>query len=228
MGVAVLNPVHPARARAIIRAFAVVSVCAGLLAISLVPASASAASPAVDMVMSVGDGGSPFVAQADAFTTSTPSGTWTVTVRNTGTSASSGTTTIQIEAGGTGYFLTSAGSGWSCADTGDRVRTCTNAAAVPAELTQHRPLKRRISDAIFARLKADASRAAPAAAAGPGEQPGNDSVASAADSHPEHRLFGQATPEPATTLRPRRGSQPGNTSPRHGRPRTPPEPLDNR
>jgi hypothetical protein len=29
---------------------------------------------------------------------------------------------------------------------------------------------------------------------------GNDSVAGAAGSHPRHRLFGQATPGPATTL----------------------------
>ena len=66
-----------------------------------------------------------------------------------------------------------------------------------------RCLKRRISDAIFARLQADARRAAAAAdMRGPGGQPGNDSDASAAGSHPEHRLFGQATPEPATTLRP--------------------------
>ena len=66
-----------------------------------------------------------------------------------------------------------------------------------------RCLKRRISDAIFARLQADARRAAAAAGIrGPGGQPGNDSVASAAGSHPEHQLFGQATPEPATTLRP--------------------------
>ncbi len=66
-----------------------------------------------------------------------------------------------------------------------------------------RSLKRRISDAIFARLQADARRAAPAASSkGPGGQPGNDSVASAAGSHPEHRLFGQATPEPNSTLRP--------------------------
>jgi hypothetical protein len=66
-----------------------------------------------------------------------------------------------------------------------------------------RCLKRRISDAIFARLQADARRAAAAAGMrGPGGQPGNDSVASAAGSHPENQLFGQATPEPATTLRP--------------------------
>jgi transposase len=66
-----------------------------------------------------------------------------------------------------------------------------------------RCLKRRISDAIFARLQADARRAAAAAdMRGPGGQPGNDSDASAAGSHPGNQLFGQATPEPATTLRP--------------------------
>jgi transposase len=66
-----------------------------------------------------------------------------------------------------------------------------------------RCLKRRISDAIYARLQADARQAAAAAdMRGPGGQPGNDSVASAAGSHPENQLFGQATPEPATTLRP--------------------------
>jgi transposase len=65
-----------------------------------------------------------------------------------------------------------------------------------------RCLKRRISDAIFARLQADARRVAAAASArGPGGQPGNDSVASAAGSHPERQLFGQATPGPVTTLR---------------------------
>jgi transposase len=74
-----------------------------------------------------------------------------------------------------------------------------------------RALKRRISDVIFARLQADARRAAAALAEGPGGQPGNDSVSSAAGSHPEHRLFGQATPEPATTLRPRRRSHPATT-----------------
>jgi transposase len=61
-----------------------------------------------------------------------------------------------------------------------------------------RCLKRRISDAIYARLQADARRTAAAARTrGPGGQPGNDSVASAAGSHPENRLFGQAIPEPA-------------------------------
>ena len=59
-----------------------------------------------------------------------------------------------------------------------------------------RALKRQISDAIFARLQADARRAA--STNGPGGQPGNDSDSSAAGSHPAHRLFGQATPGPAT------------------------------
>ena len=53
-----------------------------------------------------------------------------------------------------------------------------------------RCLKRRISNAIFARLLADA-RTAAARAKGPGGQPGNDSDSSAAGSSPERRLFGQ-------------------------------------
>ena len=64
-----------------------------------------------------------------------------------------------------------------------------------------RSLKRRVSDALWAAMVADARRTAtvqPAASkAGPGGQPGNDSLASAAGSHPETPLFGQATPEPA-------------------------------
>ena len=54
-----------------------------------------------------------------------------------------------------------------------------------------RSLKRQISNAIFACLQADARRAGD-----PGGQQGNDSAASAAGSHPRHRLFGQATPGP--------------------------------
>jgi transposase len=64
-----------------------------------------------------------------------------------------------------------------------------------------RCLKRRISDAIYARLRADARNAAAASTRDPGGQPGNDSVSSAAGSHPEHRLFGAATPGPAPSLR---------------------------
>ena len=58
-----------------------------------------------------------------------------------------------------------------------------------------RCLKRRISDAIYVRLRADAR------AAGPGGQPGNHSVSRAAGSHPEYRLFGPATPGPQASLR---------------------------
>jgi transposase len=65
-----------------------------------------------------------------------------------------------------------------------------------------RSLKRRISNAIYARLRADARQAAAASAKGPGGQPGNDSDSSAAGSHPQRRLFGQATPGPAPTPRP--------------------------
>ena len=61
-----------------------------------------------------------------------------------------------------------------------------------------RALKRQISDAIFACLQEDARRAAAAVAKSPGGQPGNHSASRAAGSHPDHRLFGQATPGPAT------------------------------
>ena len=58
-----------------------------------------------------------------------------------------------------------------------------------------RALKRQVSDAIYACLQEDARRAE---AKSPGGQPGNGSDSSAAGSHPGHRLFGQATPGPAT------------------------------
>ena len=75
-----------------------------------------------------------------------------------------------------------------------------------------RSLKRRISNAIYARLRADARQAAPASAKGPGGQPGNDSYSSAAGSHPAHRLSGQATPGPATSLRPATRRKPALSS----------------
>ena len=66
-----------------------------------------------------------------------------------------------------------------------------------------RSLERRISNAIYSHLVADARQAAAAARVkGPGGQPGNGSDSSAAGSHPGNRLFGQATPEPSPTLRP--------------------------
>jgi len=61
-----------------------------------------------------------------------------------------------------------------------------------------RALKRQVSDAIYACLHAGARRAA-AHVKSPGGQPGNGSDSSAAGSHPGHRLFGQATPGPATS-----------------------------
>ncbi len=70
-----------------------------------------------------------------------------------------------------------------------------------------RCLKRRISDAIFAHLVADARRKAEVAKAGPGGQRGNGSVSSVASSHPQRQLFGQATPRPAPTLRRRAASK---------------------
>jgi transposase len=84
-----------------------------------------------------------------------------------------------------------------------------------------RSLKRQVSDAIFARLQADASRDATARATGPGGHRGNDSVASAAGSHPEHRLFGQATPGPATTLRPQPAARRPKTTSRSAKTTTP-------
>jgi transposase len=72
-----------------------------------------------------------------------------------------------------------------------------------------RSLKRRISDAVFACLRADARQVPAGQTAGsPGGQPGNDSASSAAGSHPARQLFGQATPGPATTLRPRTTARP--------------------
>ena len=65
-----------------------------------------------------------------------------------------------------------------------------------------RALKRQVSDAVFARLRADTQRAA-AHAKDPGGQQGNDSATSAAGSHPRRRPSGKPLPGPATTLRPR-------------------------
>jgi transposase len=70
-----------------------------------------------------------------------------------------------------------------------------------------RALKRQISDALYRCLKADAARAAAASTQGPGGHAGNDSAASVAGSHPERQLFGQATPGPDLTLRPKPRAQ---------------------
>jgi transposase len=82
-----------------------------------------------------------------------------------------------------------------------------------------RALKRRISDAIYAALVADARRAAATSPQGPGGQPGNHTVSRAAGSHPAHRLFGSATPGPATTLRPGATAGPAPGQPNRARQR---------
>ena len=70
-----------------------------------------------------------------------------------------------------------------------------------------RALKRKVSDALYRHLKADA---------GPGGQPGNGSSASVAGSHPERRLFGQATPGPGPTLRSRAATSKAACRAQHG------------
>ena len=82
-----------------------------------------------------------------------------------------------------------------------------------------RCLKRRISDAIYAALMADARQTATACPKDPGGQPGNHSASRAAGSHPAHRLFGQATPGPATTLRPSATAGPAPVQPNRARQR---------
>jgi hypothetical protein len=80
-----------------------------------------------------------------------------------------------------------------------------------------RCLKRRISDAIYARLRADARQAAAASAKDPGGQPGNHSVSRAVSSHPARRLFGQATPGPGTSLRAEAALTPAMPPPKKAR-----------
>ena len=87
-----------------------------------------------------------------------------------------------------------------------------------------RCLKRRISDAIYARLQADARQRPqqrPRRRAREGNR-GTTLTPARPARHPEHRLFGQATPGPATTLRPvpTRTSHPSGA----GRKENPPDP----
>ena len=83
-----------------------------------------------------------------------------------------------------------------------------------------RSLKRKVSDAIFARLQADARQAREK---GPGGQPGNGSDSSAASSHPERQLFGPATPGDIT-IRP--GTTAGTPPPSKPASRKLGQPLD--
>jgi transposase len=87
-----------------------------------------------------------------------------------------------------------------------------------------RSLKRRISDAICGCLRAATRQAASSANEGPGGQPGSDSDSGAAGSHPEHQLFGQATPGPDTSLRPATPARPV-TPPEPGSRQIRPQPL---
>ena len=67
-----------------------------------------------------------------------------------------------------------------------------------------RCLKRRVSDAIYSHLQADARRATAAARMrGPGGQPGNDSVASAAGYTPHTGSSAKPLPSPAPPYDPR-------------------------
>src|SRR5215469_6288819 len=103
----------------------VIAGCAVLLASTQTAAHGAAKALTADLSMSLSDGGTQWTAQSNQQST-TPSGTWTLTVRNTGTAASSGTTTIIFSAYSTGKFLPSTGKGWSCDDTNAVVRTCTS------------------------------------------------------------------------------------------------------
>jgi transposase len=90
-----------------------------------------------------------------------------------------------------------------------------------------RALKRKISDALYTRMIADSNRAAhPAAVQHPGGQSGNDSVSSAAGSHPDapartshsraetNPTTGRPTPQPAQARRPHRPSRHASTTKR--------------
>jgi transposase len=62
-----------------------------------------------------------------------------------------------------------------------------------------RALKRRLSNIVYKTMVDDAiTHAVTGPRTGPGGQRGNDSDSSATGSQPQHRLFGQATPGPAT------------------------------
>ena len=78
-----------------------------------------------------------------------------------------------------------------------------------------RALKRQISNALYRAMIADANKRADSGAEGPGGQSGNGSNSSAASSHPEHQLFGQATPGPAKSLRPKKTPTPAQTPTSH-------------
>ena len=71
-----------------------------------------------------------------------------------------------------------------------------------------RALKRKVSDAIYARLITDARPADGAAAKDPGGQSGNDSASSATGSHPETPALRRSHSRATTTLEPAKPSPP--------------------
>jgi transposase len=93
-------------------------------------------------------------------------------------------------------------------DTDGRAYYRRKRAAGKTHLEALRCLKRRISDAVYRQLQADAATATTSEAiedvdASPGGQCGASQESSAVDSHPLHRHFGSATPGPAApTLQP--------------------------
>ena len=83
-----------------------------------------------------------------------------------------------------------------------------------------RSLKRRISDAIYARLQADARQAAKASEKGPGGQPGNDSDSSAAGYTPNAGSSDKPLPDPGPPYGPppRRAHRRRRLRRKHGQP----------
>lgn len=72
-------------------------------------------------------------------------------------------------------------------------------AAGKTKMEAMRCLKRRLSDIVHARMRADAKRSATSIGAGPGGQPGATLHSSAADSHPDIDTSDQSLPGPANT-----------------------------
>ena len=69
-------------------------------------------------------------------------------------------------------------------------------AAGKSSMEAMRCLKRSLSDTVYRTMLSDLAEHA---ATGPGGHRGNDTESSATGSQPQHRLFGQATPGPATS-----------------------------
>jgi lysophospholipase L1-like esterase len=104
-------------------------VLVGVLGWQPIPASADAS---FDLTATVGDGAVPIIASQRG---KSSGGKWTVVVHNIGSSASSGTTFVNIGNGGhgTGGPLSASGEGWTCETVGYLPAIqCTNDIPVPA------------------------------------------------------------------------------------------------